>query len=204
MARAERHIWMATLCVGAIASGCVRKSDPSPPAAERFVEAGWSQIGAKVMDVNGKDVGRVAFKEGRDGVFMRILVNELTPGWHAIHFHVVGDCSDASEGFKRAGAHFNPDERQHGLAHEGGPERGDLPNIHANSEGRAVAEIFKSGVSLHPSEAGAAQHGPFPLLDDDGFAVIVHAQPDDHTTQPIGGAGDRVSCAALGGSQLAP
>ncbi|HBS33699.1 MAG TPA: superoxide dismutase family protein, partial [Parvularcula sp.] len=47
--------------------------------------------------------------------------------------------------------------------------------------------------------AAASENGPYPLLDDDGFAIIIHANPDDHVTQPIGGAGDRVACAAFKG-----
>jgi len=26
---------------------------------------------------------------------------------------------------------------------------------------------------------------------------VIHANPDDHNSQPIGGAGDRVACAVL-------
>jgi superoxide dismutase, Cu-Zn family len=39
--------------------------------------------------------------------------------------------------------------------------------------------------------------GKINLLDGDGTAVVFHAAPDDHMTQPIGGAGARVGCAEL-------
>ncbi len=40
--------------------------------------------------------------------------------------------------------------------------------------------------------------GPAPaLMDADGSAVVIHANPDDHKSQPIGGAGDRVACAVI-------
>jgi Cu-Zn family superoxide dismutase len=39
--------------------------------------------------------------------------------------------------------------------------------------------------------------GKINLLDADGSAVVVHASPDDHLSQPIGGAGARVACAVL-------
>ena len=35
------------------------------------------------------------------------------------------------------------------------------------------------------------------LMGGDGSAVVVHANPDDQKTQPIGGAGARVACAAI-------
>ena len=36
------------------------------------------------------------------------------------------------------------------------------------------------------------------LLDEDGSAVIIHDMPDDHLTQPIGGAGGRIGCGIIG------
>ena len=35
------------------------------------------------------------------------------------------------------------------------------------------------------------------LLDADGSAIVVHASPDDHKSQPIGGAGARVACGVV-------
>lgn len=35
------------------------------------------------------------------------------------------------------------------------------------------------------------------LLDQDGSAVIIHDQPDDHLSQPIGGAGARIACGVI-------
>jgi Cu-Zn family superoxide dismutase len=35
------------------------------------------------------------------------------------------------------------------------------------------------------------------LKDADGSALVIHAAADDQTTQPIGGAGERVACAVI-------
>ena len=35
------------------------------------------------------------------------------------------------------------------------------------------------------------------LLDENGSSFMIHAGADDHTSQPIGGAGDRIACGAL-------
>ena len=79
-------------------------------------------------------------------------------------------------------------DKPHGLLNPDGVHDGDLPNIYAAADGTAKAEIFTTLVELET------------LLDDDGSAVVIHAQPDDHLTQPIGGAGDRVACGVIEGS----
>ena len=72
-----------------------------------------------------------------------------------------------------------------------GPDAGDLPNLYVAADGTAMAEFFTTSVSL----AGA---GDLPaLLDADGSAVIIHELPDDHRTQPIGGAGGRIACGII-------
>ena len=82
---------------------------------------------------------------------------------------------------------------QHGLMNPAGPEAGDLPNIFANPAGAFGAEIFTNRVTLAATKIGNRE----PLLDADGAAIIFHASPDDQTSQPIGGAGARIACAAL-------
>ena len=54
-------------------------------------------------------------------------------------------------------------------------------------DGTARAEFFTTRVSVAGGEMPA-------LLDEDGSAVIIHENPDDHMTQPIGGAGGRIGC----------
>ncbi len=124
------------------------------------------------------------------GVMVRLALTGLKPGWHAIHFHAKGDCSDAA--FQSAGAHINhTTPRQHGLLNPMGPDFGDLPNVYAGADGAANAEVFSTLVSLR------GEGGRPGLIDADGSAIVVHANADDGLTQPIGGAGDRVACAVV-------
>ena len=64
-------------------------------------------------------------------------------------------------------------------------------NLYVGADGAARAEFFTTLVSV-------AVGGALPaLLDEDGSAVIIHEHPDDHLTQPIGGAGGRIGCGVI-------
>jgi Cu-Zn family superoxide dismutase len=66
--------------------------------------------------------------EGPTGVLLRLQLTGLTPGWHGVHFHAKGDCSDAA--INNAGSHINHATRKaHGLLNVDGPDFGDLPNV---------------------------------------------------------------------------
>ncbi len=153
---------------------------------------GWADAESGFINTSAEPTGFVAIAESpAGGILMRVDLMGLSKGWHGIHLHQTGDCSDHADGFKASGGHFNPDNREHGLLNPNGPEAADLPNIYAGADGRATAEMYNAMASLTA--------GPTPLMDEDGFAIVVHANADDHETQPIGGAGPRVACAALTG-----
>lgn len=150
---------------------------------------GWGDASADFVNPEGADTGFVAFTgTPQGGVLVRISLSGLSEGWHGIHLHQVGDCSDGADGFKASGGHIDPENKEHGLLNPNGPEAADMPNIYAGANGVAVAEILNTSLSLD---------GGSPLADADGFAVVVHTSPDDGMTQPIGGAGARVACAAV-------
>ncbi|WP_428409148.1 superoxide dismutase family protein [Hyphococcus sp.] len=150
--------------------------------------AGWGDASADLLNAQGEKTGEVALQDAPEGILMRVSISGLSEGWHGMHLHQVGDCSDGADGFKASGGHINPEENEHGLLNPSGYEAADLPNIYAGASGVAAAELFNTKLSL--SDGG-------PLLDADGFAVVVHENADDHMTQPIGGAGGRVACAAF-------
>lgn len=145
---------------------------------------------AQMKGGDGKDMGVVTVTEAPHGVVLKLELKGLTPGWHAAHFHEKGDCGTPD--FKSAGAHVHTTAQiVHGLLNPDANDNGDLPNIFANADGAATAEIYSTLVSLKGAGGRPA------LLDADGSALVVHANPDDHMTQPIGGAGARVSCGVI-------
>ncbi|CAN5198595.1 superoxide dismutase family protein [soil metagenome] len=131
------------------------------------------------------DIGTAVLTSAPTGVVIRIDVKGLTPGWHGMHLHEKGDCSDPK--FTTAGAHINHADMKvpHGLLNPAGPDYGDLPNLFVAADGTGRAEVFTSLIKLSA------------LIDADGSALVIHANPDDGMTQPIGGAGDRVACAVI-------
>jgi Cu-Zn family superoxide dismutase len=108
----------------------------------------------------------------------------LKPGMHAFHVHEFGDCTapDAMS----AGAHFNPEGQPHGGPHDAARHVGDLGNIKADNNGKAVVKINDKLVQLH---------GPHSVI---GRSLIVHADADDLKGQPAGNAGARIACGVIG------
>lgn len=135
---------------------------------------------------DGDTIGNVNLIEGPNGIVMEVSVDAggLEPGWHGIHMHQTGDCSDTGE-YTNSGGHVGKMEGGHGLLNPDGPEKGDLPNIYASDDGSANYETFTDIVALSD------------IMDEDGGAIIIHEDRDDHMSQPIGGAGSRVACSVV-------
>ena len=150
--------------------------------ASESVSVGGEVARGQLVGTDGAAIGDFTFTHGTGGLLLYVEVEGLTPGGHGIHLHSVGSCSPD---FKAAAGHINTNDKEHGLLNPKGIEDGDLPNIYAAADGTAKAEMFTTLVVLED------------LLDDDGSAIVIHAQPDDHVTQPIGGAGDRVACGVI-------
>lgn len=167
------------------------------PSGTPLVAPAQTAAGGELIGADGKAMGRVMLREGPTGVLIMVEAKGLKPGWHGMHFHEKGTCGDA--GFKLSGGHMNHEPKlSHGLLSAGGPDFGDLPNLWIGADGSGRAQAFSPLVSLH----GA--HGRPALLDADGSALVIHADPDDQTSQPIGGAGARMACAVIAPAGLTP
>lgn len=143
------------------------------------------------LNAQGKEIGSATLQQVTDGVLIRIDVAGLPPGEHAFHIHATGKC-EPQDGFKSAGDHFSPEKRPHGYFGKLGHHAGDMPNQFVAEDGRLRAEVLNGQVELSASG----------LLDADGSALVIHAAPDDHTTQPSGNAGDRIACAEIGPAKV--
>ncbi len=184
---------LAALFLAALINACASTGGREAPYAPGPAYSAW------IVAADGRQVGEASFANAPGGVLIRLEFsgNALLPGWHGAHLHQVGDCSDFAAGFQAAGAHIGRAEHiQHGLRNSAGPEAGDLPNLFVTAAPPYGAEFLAARVTLDT----AMTERPA-LLDADGSALIIHAGPDDQQSQPIGGAGARLACAAL---RLAP
>lgn len=192
-ARASRRIplaasVLAALCVPALAQAPKEAPKEAPKDAPKEEASAPQTYESAITNGKGETIGKIMIRDGANSLVMRVMVQAggLPPGWHGIHFHAVGDCSD-TEKFEKSKAHVNHDQSKHGLLNPDGPDEGDLPNVYAAADGSVNAEV--SSETPLTGEGG--------LRDGDGSALIIHANEDDHTSQPIGGAGPRIGCAVI-------
>ncbi len=163
---------LAVLAAVALA-GCQSMSSRGPALASTGLKA----------TTGNKTVGEVTFEQVGSKVRVTAQVINLKPSQeHGFHVHEVGDCS-SGDGMS-AKSHFNPFGKPHGT----GAERhaGDMPNLKSDAKGRAHLTVDLDTITLTPGPAGIVGRG-----------VIVHAQPDDYTSQPVGNAGARLACGVI-------
>ena len=128
--------------------------------------------------------GIITFTTSDDGLLIHAEISGLTPGKHGFHIHQFGDCSGADG--KTAGGHFNPAGSDHGGPDSDHRHVGDLGNLEANDEGKAVYDREDTHLTFS---------GDRSII---GYSVIIHAGEDDLTSQPTGAAGARVACGVIG------
>lgn len=142
---------------------------------------------ANFQNTDGEMIGTAKLWQGSGGVLILVELQGLSPGAHAIHIHSRGACEPD---FKASKGHINIHDKAHGLLNPDGPDNGDLPNIYVGENGSVTAEMYTTAVAVIGDSAAM-------LFDEDGSALVVHENSDDHVTQPIGGAGGRVACGVI-------
>ena len=165
---------LTLLAVAASLAACQTVPDNAPRAS------------ASLQPTKGSTVkGTVTFVEVGGKVRVTATVSGLKPnGQYGFHIHEAGDCS-SGDGMSAKG-HFNPYGKPHG--HHGTAERhaGDMPNLQSDAGGNASLSAELDVITV--------QAGPASIV---GRGLIVHVQPDDYTSQPVGNAGARSACAVI-------
>lgn len=146
-------------------------------------DSGPSASAALQPTAGNSAAGNVRFVQQADAIVVTAKVSGLKPGQlHGFHIHEKGDCS--SPDATSAGGHYNPSSKPHG-APDADHHAGDLPALHADASGSAMATFRIAGVGI-----GSGNN----IV---GRGLIVHAQPDDYKTQPTGNSGARIACGVI-------
>ncbi len=144
---------------------------------------------ATLLPTKGSSVrGAASFVQIGDKVRVTANVTGLKPnGQFGFHIHEAGDCS-SGDGMSAKG-HFNPLGKPHG--HHSTMERhaGDMPNLQSDAGGNASMSADLDVITITPGATSIVGRG-----------LIVHVQPDDYKSQPVGNAGARSACAVIQGS----
>ena len=111
------------------------------------------------------------------GVRIKLDLKDLPPGEHGIHIHQMAKCE---------GAHFNPDNKMHGIKNPKGPHAGDMLNFTVSANGTANVTVTDLRVVLGD--------GPNGLFSNGGTSLIIHEKADDLLTDPSGNSGARIAC----------
>ena len=131
-------------------------------------------------------LGMAEFMETQDGLQIQASLTGAPQGAHGFHIHAKGSCA---EGGSAAGGHYNPDGVKHGFLLEDGfddAHAGDLGNIVVAADGTAELNETIPGLTLDQDNYAIAD-----------LAVILHADPDDLSSQPTGNAGGRIGCGLI-------
>jgi superoxide dismutase, Cu-Zn family len=192
--------YVSLVAIALLTAACGKNNDATPaaeappptgdgPAIAGSTATAETAAGASVQlaSTQGNTAnGGLKISAAGTGVHISGTVQGLPPDSEfGFHFHEKGDCSapDATS----AGEHFNPTGQSHGSPENPSRHAGDMLNVRSDAQGVAEVSIDNAGVSLHTGQ-------PNDVL---GKALVMHAKPDDYTTQPAGAAGDRIACGVV-------
>lgn len=127
--------------------------------------------------------GKVYFYELKNGVMVRSEILGLPSGngvcdspIFAFHIHSGNECTgNETDAFAFTGGHYNPDNCPHPY------HAGDMPPLFSVN-GMALSSFLTDR---------------FTLPEILGKTVIIHSGVDDFTTQPSGGAGQKIACGVI-------
>ena len=157
-------------------------------ARAQHANMGPTQAVASIMPTGSNTArGVVVLTQYEGYVQVTGEVTGLKPGAHGFHIHMFGDLR-STDGMS-AGGHYNPAGHKHGGPQTAEHHAGDLGNIEADAQGMAKVNSKVEGLKLGQVI---------------GRSIVVHADPDDLTSQPAGNAGPRIGVGVIGLAEVKP
>lgn len=149
-------------------------------------QPGGNKARAQLEAKSGSSVaGYVDFVERADKVLVSVKVSGLKPnGVHGFHVHEKGDCS-APDALS-SGGHFNPDGHPHSHPQQAKRHAGAMANLVADAKGESTVSFEVDTMRVDAGKYGVLQR-----------ALIIHSNPDDYASQPVGNAGGRIACGII-------
>src|SRR5260370_2803893 len=145
-----------------------------------------NEVVAPLKTSTGEDAGTATFQQEKAKLTVKLNLKNLPVGEHGVHIHAKALCDPPD--FKTAGAHFNPENKQHGFQNPMGHHAGDLPQNVVIGEGHTGQATFKIDyLSLDPAS-------PISIIANGGTSIVIHDKPDDVKTDPSGNSGNHTTC----------
>lgn len=142
----------------------------------------------------GEAIGTITLKDGHHGMMVIPQLRDLPPGNHAFHIHENPDCGPGVKDGKkvaglRAGGHFDPTGKGHGMKHGGhgkshgthSKPHGDLPQLIAAADGTATQSVMSDNLKVAQVR---------------GRAILIHRYGENDPGKPKGG-GPRYACGVI-------
>jgi Cu-Zn family superoxide dismutase len=167
--------------MNAMHSNMDEKSQPVMAVVGTAVATIHPSRNATTMPSNSDVTGTVTFTQTGTQVKIVADITGFAPNTtHGFHIHDKGDLS--APDLMSAGGHYNPGHHIHGGPSTSPVHEGDLGNLTADANGAVHYEITVDDISI------VGEHN-----NVIGKSVIIHAKPDDFSTQPTGNSGGRVA-----------